>query len=80
MFLLVYNVSVTPEHGHQTFKLKHLSPGQEYKVWIRAVTAAGPGANVTMMFKTNHPDNSGMPSYSYCVVHVVRYLHFWWNM
>ncbi|XP_070778526.1 interleukin 12 receptor, beta 2a, like [Enoplosus armatus] len=51
----VYNVSASPQHGNKTFELPHLSPGQEYDVWIRAVTVAGPGANTTTRFKTkNH--------------------------
>ncbi|XP_041831845.1 interleukin 12 receptor, beta 2a, like [Melanotaenia boesemani] len=48
----VYNVSVTPQHENNTFKLSELNPGQDYEVWIRAVTAVGPGAKVTMRFKT----------------------------
>ncbi|XP_072225124.1 interleukin 12 receptor, beta 2a, like isoform X2 [Leuresthes tenuis] len=48
----VYNISVSPGHGNKTFKLQDLNPGQDYKVWIRAVTAAGPGDTFTKMFKT----------------------------
>ncbi|XP_061568462.1 interleukin 12 receptor, beta 2a, like isoform X2 [Cololabis saira] len=48
----VYNVTVTPEHGNQTLELKNLSPAHDYKVWISAVTAAGPGVKVTQTFKT----------------------------
>ncbi|XP_034449120.1 interleukin 12 receptor, beta 2a, like isoform X1 [Hippoglossus hippoglossus] len=44
----VHTVRASP----QTFTLKHLSPGQEYEVWIRAVTKAGPGAKATTTFKT----------------------------
>lgn len=43
---LVYNVSA------QNHKFSDLSPGQKYEVWIRAVSAAGPGANATTTFKT----------------------------
>ncbi|XP_049925815.1 interleukin 12 receptor, beta 2a, like [Epinephelus moara] len=50
----VYNVSASPQQENMTFKLQDLSPGQQYDVWIRAVTAAGPGANSTMKVKTKH--------------------------
>lgn len=53
----VYKVNVTPDHGNMTYKLQDLSPGQEYRVWIRAETAAGPGENVTTTFKSNHHEN-----------------------
>lgn len=43
-----------------TFKLQDLSPGQQYDVWIRAVTAAGPGANTTVKVKTKHPEDFGI--------------------
>ncbi|XP_051244222.1 interleukin 12 receptor, beta 2a, like [Dicentrarchus labrax] len=43
----VYNVGT-----NRTYKLLGLSPGQEYEVWIRAVTSAGPGENATARFKT----------------------------
>ncbi|MED6233413.1 hypothetical protein ATANTOWER_011427, partial [Ataeniobius toweri] len=62
----VYNVSVTPDQGNMTFKLRDLSPGQEYKVWIRAVTVAGPGAEVITTFKINHDED-----YVYLIVTVV---------
>nr|XP_020472020.1 interleukin-6 receptor subunit beta-like isoform X1 [Monopterus albus]XP_020472021.1 interleukin-6 receptor subunit beta-like isoform X1 [Monopterus albus]XP_020472022.1 interleukin-6 receptor subunit beta-like isoform X1 [Monopterus albus] len=48
----VYNVSASPHQENMTFELKHLSPGQEYEAWIKAVTKAGPGANTTTRFKT----------------------------
>ncbi|XP_029365342.1 interleukin 12 receptor, beta 2a, like isoform X2 [Echeneis naucrates] len=48
----VDNVSASTQHENGTFQLKHLTPGQEYKVWIRAVTGAGPGGNYTVTFKT----------------------------
>ncbi|XP_029294568.1 interleukin 12 receptor, beta 2a, like isoform X2 [Cottoperca gobio] len=51
----VYNVSAPPN----TFKLLHLSPGQEYEVRIRAVTAAGAGVNATAKFKTKHLEDFG---------------------
>ncbi|KAM9746232.1 interleukin 12 receptor, beta 2a, like [Menidia menidia] len=55
----VYNISVTPEMGDNTFKLPDLNPDQNYEVWIRAVTAAGPGANVTTRIKTMHQQQFG---------------------
>ncbi|KAM9392839.1 interleukin 12 receptor, beta 2a, like isoform 2-T2 [Pholidichthys leucotaenia] len=48
----VYNVSAFLEHHSRTFTLSRLSPGRKYVVWIRAVTAAGPGQNVTTRFTT----------------------------
>ncbi|XP_069569648.1 interleukin 12 receptor, beta 2a, like [Brachyistius frenatus] len=53
----VYNVSASPQHKKHTFELLHLSPGQEYQVWIRAVTVAGPGENVTTRFETKHHED-----------------------
>ncbi|KAF1379394.1 hypothetical protein PFLUV_G00175610 [Perca fluviatilis] len=53
----VYNVNASSQHESKTFKLLHLSPGQEYEVRIRAVTAAGPGANTTAKFKTKHHED-----------------------
>ncbi|XP_044036321.1 interleukin 12 receptor, beta 2a, like isoform X2 [Siniperca chuatsi] len=53
----VYNVSASPQHENKTFELLHLSPGQEYEVWIRAVTVAGPGENTTTRFKTKHHED-----------------------
>ncbi|XP_070704071.1 interleukin 12 receptor, beta 2a, like [Pempheris klunzingeri] len=53
----VYNVSASPQHGNRTFKLLHLNPGQAYEVWIRAVTAAGPGENVTTRFSANNHED-----------------------
>ncbi|XP_018527468.1 interleukin 12 receptor, beta 2a, like [Lates calcarifer] len=52
----VYNVSASPQHKNWTFELKHLRPGQEYEVWIRAVTRAGPGENTTTTFKITQHD------------------------
>lgn len=60
---LVYNVSASPQNENKTFKLQHLSPGQEYEVRIRAVTAAGPGENATAKFKTNHREDLGIASH-----------------
>uniref|UniRef100_A0A3Q0RLQ6 Fibronectin type-III domain-containing protein n=1 Tax=Amphilophus citrinellus TaxID=61819 RepID=A0A3Q0RLQ6_AMPCI len=49
----VYNVSLYPNHQSMTFTLSELSQSQDYEVWIRAITEAGPGANVsTTIFKT----------------------------
>uniref|UniRef100_A0A8C7YWF0 Fibronectin type-III domain-containing protein n=1 Tax=Oryzias sinensis TaxID=183150 RepID=A0A8C7YWF0_9TELE len=59
----VYNVSVTPDHGNQTFTLLGLNPDQEYTVWIAAVSAGGPGKNVTATFKTKNNENSGESSF-----------------
>ncbi|KAL3053893.1 hypothetical protein OYC64_006255 [Pagothenia borchgrevinki] len=52
----VHNASVSPQQEN-TYKLEHLSPEQDYEVRIRAVTAAGPGANATAKFKTQHDYN-----------------------
>ncbi|XP_008284784.1 interleukin 12 receptor, beta 2a, like isoform X2 [Stegastes partitus] len=49
----VYNVSASPQQKKMSFNVEHLRPGQSYVVWIKAVTAAGPGENVTTDFKTN---------------------------
>ncbi|XP_023126588.1 interleukin 12 receptor, beta 2a, like [Amphiprion ocellaris] len=48
----VYNVSASPQHEKMTFKLQDLRPGQNYEVWIKAVTVAGPGESVSTRFKT----------------------------
>uniref|UniRef100_A0A3P9IXX4 Interleukin 12 receptor, beta 2a, like n=1 Tax=Oryzias latipes TaxID=8090 RepID=A0A3P9IXX4_ORYLA len=56
----VYNVSVTPDHGNQTFTLLGLNPDHEYTVWIAAVSAGGPGKNVTTTFKTKNNENSDL--------------------
>lgn len=40
--------------------LQHLSPGQEYEVWIRAVTAVGPGEKTTLRFKTKYHEHFGI--------------------
>ncbi|XP_019958363.2 granulocyte colony-stimulating factor receptor-like isoform X2 [Paralichthys olivaceus] len=53
----VNNVSASPKSQNETFKLKHLSPGQDYEVWIRAMNKAGPGANATTTFKTQQREN-----------------------
>ncbi|XP_071383964.1 interleukin 12 receptor, beta 2a, like isoform X2 [Centroberyx affinis] len=55
----VKNVSASPQHDSMTFVLEHLSPGQEYEVWMRAVTEAGPGANTTTRFKTKDQEAFG---------------------
>ncbi|KAM7386737.1 hypothetical protein PAMA_009387 [Pampus argenteus] len=59
---VVYNVNVSRQHENQAFQMSHLSPDQDYVVWIRAVTAAGPGANATARFKTKHKENYGLAS------------------
>ncbi|KAM4598137.1 interleukin-12 receptor subunit beta-2-like isoform 2-T2 [Polymixia lowei] len=48
----VYNVSVHPRHKNMTFLLEHLNPGQDYEVWISAVTEAGTGPMASTRFKT----------------------------
>ncbi|XP_041673064.1 interleukin 12 receptor, beta 2a, like [Cheilinus undulatus] len=48
----VYNVSASKTS--KQLDLRSGYPGQEYKVWIRAVTAAGPGTNSTISFKKPH--------------------------
>ncbi|XP_060883067.1 interleukin 12 receptor, beta 2a, like [Labrus mixtus] len=50
----VYNVSASSH----TSELLHLRPGHEYEVWIRAVTAAGPGERSTFTF-TSHQEHEG---------------------
>ncbi|XP_033945011.1 interleukin 12 receptor, beta 2a, like [Pseudochaenichthys georgianus] len=52
----VHNASASPQHEN-TYKLEHLNPEQNYEVRIRAVTAAGPGANATAKFKTKHRED-----------------------
>ncbi|KAM7372109.1 hypothetical protein PAMP_009303 [Pampus punctatissimus] len=54
---VVYNVNPSQQHENQAFQMPHLSPDQDYVVWIRAVTAAGPGANATVRFKTKLKEN-----------------------
>ncbi|KAM9843118.1 interleukin 12 receptor, beta 2a, like [Aulostomus maculatus] len=56
---VVYNVNASQQQENKTFELLHLSPGQEYEVWINAVTVAGPGANTTIRLKTKHPEHLG---------------------
>ncbi|XP_068434780.1 interleukin 12 receptor, beta 2a, like isoform X1 [Clinocottus analis] len=55
----VYNVSVLPQRDNETFQLLHLSPGHEYEVQIRAVTAVGPGENKRAKFKTKDHETYG---------------------
>ncbi|XP_075994855.1 interleukin 12 receptor, beta 2a, like isoform X3 [Genypterus blacodes] len=54
----VYNVSASPKHEKMTFQLQHLSPGQQYLVWLRAVTLAGFGAKTTKTFKTKEEEGN----------------------
>ncbi|KAM8824631.1 interleukin 12 receptor, beta 2a, like isoform 1-T2 [Synchiropus picturatus] len=54
----VHNVSAVPHNENRTFELKGLSPGRNYEVWIKAVTVAGPGANVTAKFKTKSEEQT----------------------
>lgn len=61
---VVYNVSALPLNESKIeVELQHLSPGQDYEVWIRAMTAVGPGNKTTMRFKTNHHENFGSTIY-----------------
>ncbi|XP_073351307.1 interleukin 12 receptor, beta 2a, like [Pagrus major] len=46
----VYNVSAS----HREFPLQNLSSGQEYEVWIRAVSVVGNGEKATLHFETKH--------------------------
>ncbi|CAL8272149.1 unnamed protein product [Lota lota] len=48
----VYNLSEPQGDEDRSFWLEHLDPGQNYEVWIRAITEAGPGPNSTVTFKT----------------------------
>lgn len=60
-FFLVYNVSAPPlDQSKSEMVLQHLSPGQEYEAWIRAMTAAGPGEKTTLRFKTKHQEYFGI--------------------
>lgn len=52
-------MSALPEHENRTYPLQHLIPGEEYKVWIRAVNAAGPGEKTITMFTTPDQELSG---------------------
>ncbi|KAK0143846.1 Interleukin-12 receptor subunit beta-2 [Merluccius polli] len=54
----VYNVSVPQGIENQSLLLERLKHGQEYMVWIRAMTAAGPGPNSTMLIKTQDLEHS----------------------
>ena len=56
--LSVYNVSVPQGIENQSLLLERLNNGQEYMVWIRAMTAAGPGPNSTMLIKTQDLEHS----------------------
>lgn len=58
--LRVYNVSASLQHENETFQLMNLSPGQDYEVWINALTKAGPGEKTTARFKTRHHEPFGM--------------------
>lgn len=46
-----------------TFELLHLRPGQEYEAWIRAMTVAGPGENVTIRFEAKQHEDFGIASH-----------------
>lgn len=64
----MYNASTSPQYENGTCELNHLSPGQEYEVWIQAVTAAGPGARATARFKTKQHENYGTVKFQIGVI------------
>ncbi|XP_026216095.1 interleukin 12 receptor, beta 2a, like [Anabas testudineus] len=53
----VRNVSPSTQYDNYSFDLKPLNPDQNYEVWIRAVTSAGPGENAITRFKTKQHEN-----------------------
>ncbi|XP_061892507.1 leukemia inhibitory factor receptor-like isoform X1 [Entelurus aequoreus] len=54
--MAVYNVTNSPQDTSETFELRDLNPDQEYEVWIKAVTEAGPGPEVMARFKTEQEE------------------------
>ncbi|CAL8284684.1 unnamed protein product [Boreogadus saida] len=48
----VHNLSEHQGDTDWSFRLDYLNPGQNYEVWIRAITEAGPGPKSTATFKT----------------------------
>lgn len=46
--------------GKTEMVLQHLSPGQEYEAWIRAMAAVGPGEKTSLRFKTKHQEYFGI--------------------
>ncbi|XP_022071259.2 interleukin 12 receptor, beta 2a, like [Acanthochromis polyacanthus] len=67
----VYNISASPQHEGMTFKLQDLRPGQDYEVWIKAVTMAGPGKSATKSFKTKKSENGQLTAIMLGVLLVV---------
>ncbi|KAM9785003.1 interleukin 12 receptor, beta 2a, like [Syngnathus typhle] len=63
--MAVHNVSASPQRENKTFELANLKPNQECQVWIKAVTEAGPGANVTTSFITKQPEHLVLQSKSH---------------
>ncbi|XP_061740993.1 interleukin 12 receptor, beta 2a, like isoform X2 [Nerophis ophidion] len=53
---MVYNVTNSPQDTSPTFELLDLNPDQDYEVWIKAVTEAGPGPKVMARFKTQQQE------------------------
>ncbi|XP_068193973.1 interleukin 12 receptor, beta 2a, like [Antennarius striatus] len=64
----VRNVSAVPQHENKTFEVQHLSSGQSYVAWIRAVTAAGLGEKASTMFETKHEEYFGKFSILFGVI------------
>ncbi|XP_061702901.1 interleukin 12 receptor, beta 2a, like isoform X2 [Syngnathoides biaculeatus] len=62
---MVYNVSASPQDQNNTFELQNLSADQEYEVWIKAVTKAGPGPKVTTSFITKQQHHLQLKSKSH---------------
>ncbi|XP_034046165.1 interleukin 12 receptor, beta 2a, like isoform X2 [Thalassophryne amazonica] len=59
----VHTVTASLQNENQTFDLLDLSPGWDYEVWIRAVTAAGPGSQTTTHFKTKDQESFAPSAY-----------------
>ncbi|XP_054615193.1 interleukin-6 receptor subunit beta-like isoform X2 [Dunckerocampus dactyliophorus] len=59
----LYNVTYSPRNTSHTFELLDLNPDQEYEVWIKAVTKAGPGPNVIARFKTKQQEHLHLQSH-----------------
>ncbi|CAN9505703.1 unnamed protein product [Ophioblennius macclurei] len=56
----VHNVSASLHHENNPFKMS-LHPGKDNAIWIRAVSAAGPGPKVTARVTTNHRKGYALP-------------------
>ena len=55
----MYNLSEHQGDKDRSFRLDYLDPGQNYEVWIRAITDAGPGPKSTVTFKTEDLEGFG---------------------